>query len=288
MVLSKVAVNIPVTPTNRILDQRLDQLSVLKSNGLVSLCVIAKYLSLVVPITLFGALSISAQDKCTQKLTDLPPASEMLGFHLGMMKDEIKAQVPQVVFGRTDEFGISKTTINPDFDPRIDKTRFQGVRTISLDFLDGRLTSLWIGYDSSFKAHSVDDFLKAISESLHVPNAWASWKSGGRQMRCGDFQLTITTVAGGPSFRILDQAAEDIIAARRDAKERQDAAAEAGDTDNDARKRQVGDLIGDNHNKTYYPAGCQPANEIPQSNRVAFKNTEEAEKAGFKAAKGCH
>ena len=107
-------------------------------------------------------------------------------------------------------------------------------------------------------------------------------------MRCSDFQLTITTVGGGPSFRIVDKAAEDIIAARRDANEQQNAAAEAVDTDNEATRSQARDLIGDSHNKTYYPAGCQRANGIPQSNRVAFKNTEEAEKAGFKAAKDCY
>ena len=54
-------------------------------------------------------------------------------------------------FGGTDPFGVSKTTINPYFDPNIDKTKFEGVRSISLDLLDERLTSLWIGFDETFK-----------------------------------------------------------------------------------------------------------------------------------------
>jgi hypothetical protein len=38
------------------------------------------------------------------------------------------------------------------------------VRSISLDLLDGRLTSLWIGYDEDYKAHDTDEFVKLISQ----------------------------------------------------------------------------------------------------------------------------
>ena len=243
---------------------------------------------LVLLVSLACAASISAQNLCTQKLAELPAAGALFGFHMGMTKEEVKAQVPQTVFGRTDDFGISKTTINPDFDPQIDKTRFQGVRSISLDFLDGKLTSLWIGYDGAFKVQTVDDFVKMISDSFHLPNAWSSWKSRGQQMRCADFQMTVTTMAGAPSFRILDQIAEDTVGARRDAKEQQDAAAEVAAAEATGTKENASDIIGDKHNRIYYSAGCQPAKEIDKPNRVAFKSTEEAEKAGFKGAKGCH
>ena len=239
-------------------------------------------------VTLAWAASISAQNQCTQKLAELPAADALFGFHLGMTKEEVKAQVPQTVFGRTDDFGISKTTINPDFDPQIDKTRFQGVRSISLDFLDGKLTSLWIGYDSAFKIQTTDDFVKMVSDSLHLPNAWSSWKSRGQQMRCADFQMTVTTVAGAPSFRILDQIAEDTVSARREAKEQQDAAAEAAVTETPAASKETSDIVGDKHTRSYYPAGCHPTKDITETNRVVFKSTEDAEKAGFKVAKSCH
>ena len=236
-------------------------------------------------IGFFSAAPVFGQSQCTQKLAELPAAAELLGFHLGMTKDELKIRVPQAVFGHTDEFGISKTTINPDFDPQIDKTKFEAVRSISLDFLDGRLTSLWIGYDSTFKVQTIDDFVKTLSLSLHLPNVWSSWKSKGQQIRCADFQITVTTVAGGPSFRVLDETAEDALASRRAAKEEQESATET--TDSDA-KEELPEIIGDKHSKTYYPAGCQPAKEISEANRVGFKSNEEAERAGFKAAKGCH
>ncbi len=239
-------------------------------------------------VTLVCAASISAQNQCTQKLAELPAAAALFGFHLGMTKEEVKAQVPQTVFGRTDDLGISKTTINPDFDPQIDKTRFQGVRSISLDFLDGKLTSLWIGYDNTFKVQTTDDFVKMVSDSLHLPNAWSSWKSRGQQMRCADFQMTVTTVAGAPSFRVLDQTAEDTVSARREAKEQQDAAAEGAVTETPAAVDETGDIVGDKHTRTYYLTGCHPTKDITETNRVAFKSTAEAERAGFKVAKSCH
>ena len=102
-------------------------------------------------IILLSALAVFAQDnECSLKLADLPVAPELVGFRMGMTTEEVRARVPQVVFGRADAFEVSKTSINPDFDPRIDKASFAGLRTVSLDFLDGRITSLWLGYDGSF------------------------------------------------------------------------------------------------------------------------------------------
>lgn len=231
-------------------------------------------------------LSQTVSAQCTKKVSELPAAPELLGFHLGMTKDEVKARVPQTKFGRADDFGVSKTTINPYFDPAIDKTKFAGVRSISLDLVDDKLTSLWIGFDETFKAHTTEEFVELISQSLQLNGNWSSWRSKGEQLRCADFQLIVTTVAGGPSFRLLDTAADDLIAARRQAKEEQDSLAESSAaTENTETSAEI---IGDKQSKTYYPNGCQPAKEIAAANKVMFKTTEEAEKAGFKAAKNCH
>lgn len=261
-------------------------------------------------LVLFLAGSVSAQ--CTQKLATLPSAPELFGFHLGMTQDEIKQLVPQSVFPRTDHFGVAKTTINPHFDPKIDQVKYNGVRSISLDLLDDKLTSLWIGYDENFKVQTVDEFVKLISTSLQVSGPWSSWKSRGQQLRCADFQLIVSTLAGGPSLRIVDLAAEDTIAARRQEKEQQDEAREAAaaekdggesnsnenestsSTNKDARSNNATvtteppAIIGDKQTKTYYPNGCQPAKEISETNRAVFKTPADAQKAGFKLAKNCH
>ncbi len=179
---------------------------------------------------------------------------------------------------RPDEFTVVKTSINPDFDPRIDKASFTGLRTISLDFLDDHLTSLWFGFDSSFKWQTVEEFTKGISSSLHLPDAWTVWRSRGQRMRCADFQLTVNIVSEGPSFRILDDTAEETLAARRAAKEEEDAAAEGEASE---------EIVGDRQKKIYYDNGCSPSAEIQQTNRIAFKSTEEAERAGYKPAPVC-
>lgn len=226
-------------------------------------------------------LAQSASAQCTKKISELPAAPELAGFQLGMTKEQIKVRVPQTKFGHADSFGVTKTTINPYFDETIDKTKFQGVRSISLDLVDDKLTSIWVGYDETYKVHTTEEFIKVISQSLQVTGGWSSYRSKGQQLRCADFQLVVTTVAGAPSFRLLDTTADNLVAERRQAKEEADAAAEAAVTDDS-------EIIADKQSKTYYPNGCQPAREILEANKVVFKTTEEAEKAGFKAAKNCH
>ena len=234
-------------------------------------------------IFLLAFLSINAAGQCTQKLADLPAAPELFGFRIGMTKEQVKALIPQTKFGHTDHFGVSKTTINPYFDPTIDKSRYPSVRSISLDFLDDRLISLWIGFDETFKIQPLLEFTKAISESFKLPNAWSA-KGRSQQMRCADFQLVATPVARSPSFRLLDVAADDTIAARRQAQEERDSAVEAAVANGAAETEEV---TGDKHTKSYYPARCEGAKTISTENRVIFKTAEEAQKAGFKIAKDC-
>ena len=228
------------------------------------------------------AASVSGAAQCTQKLDDLPPAPELLGFRLGMTKDEIKARVPQTRFGHTDGFGVSKTTINPYFDESIDKSKLESVRSISLDLLDEHLTSLWIGYDETYKIQSVEEFIKAVSASLKLTGTWSAARGKGQQLKCADFQMFVSIVAGGPSLRIVNVAAEETIAQRRQAKEERDsAAAESSETE------EAAEIVGDKKNKVYYLSTCQTNVEVPEANKVLFKSSEEAEKAGFKLAKGC-
>ena len=232
-------------------------------------------------IPLFLALVASnANGQCTKKISELPAVPELLGFRLGMTKDEVKAYVPQTVFGRKDHFGVAKVTINPAFDPTIDKNKFPSVRSISLDLLDDRLTSIWIGYDETYKVQTVDEFEKIISDSLKVPQSWSAARGRGVQLNCADFQLQVSTVAGSPTLRLLDTAADDAVAARRQAKEEEDAAAENAATEEPT-------ITGDKKAKVFYLRSCPPATEISEANKITFKTAEEAEKAGFKLAKGC-
>lgn len=227
-------------------------------------------------------VAIAQTVPCKLSLSSLTAAPELKGFQLGMTMEQAKIHVPQIVFGPTDALGSSKTTINPSFDPRADKSRFQDVRTISLDFLDSRLVSLWIGYDTNFKWTTVSDFAAGISQSLSLPNAWTDWKLRGKQMSCADFEMTISMIAQSPSFRIVDTAATATLAERRTA-----AASEAEAEDEEEASAPEEEIIGDSKSKTYYLPTCQPTTEIREANRVIFKTILDAEKAGYKRLKGC-
>jgi len=221
---------------------------------------------------------VAQEHPCTAKLAGLPQVPELRGFRLGMTPEQVKARVPQVKFPRADDLGVAKTSINPGFDPSMDKASFADVRTVSLDFLDGRVTQLWIGFEDTFKWKTVDEFVKGISLAFSVPDDWGT-KGRGRQLQCADFALTVTPIAGAPSLRIVDSAAEELLVTRRQAKADEAEAAESG-SDGDT-------VIGDSKSKTYYPTDCELLKTVGEKNRVKFNSSADAEKAGYKRVKDC-
>jgi hypothetical protein len=226
---------------------------------------------------LFAGQVHAQESKCALKLSELPESSELFGFRAGMTTEQVKTRVPQIVFGKANEFGLSQTSISPDFDPRFDKASFAGIRTVSLDFLDNRMTSIWFGYDHTYKWQSVPDFVKGISQSLKLPNAWTTWKTRGQRIVCADFEMTVTIVGEGPSFHIADLSADQTIGARRQAKEELESSAVEAEPE----------IIADKRDKVYYTQGCQPTKEMKEPDRIVFKTIVDAENAGYKLAKGC-
>ena len=230
-------------------------------------------LLLLLLLTFFGTgVLVSAQSSsCSLKPDQLANAPELFGVRLGMTPQEVKTALPLVQFGRADPFGVMKTSFNPHFDPRVDQTAFPDVRTISLDFLDGKLITLWIGYEATFKWPTVDPFVTNFSKSLGVAADWPV-KRNGRELKCDGFSLFASMIGGGPSIRITDDRAQDVVAARVEAAL-------------DAEEKQV---IGDIRTKSYYTADCEARDQVPQASRTTFKNKDEAEKAGYTLSKDCH
>jgi hypothetical protein len=222
-------------------------------------------------VVLFAAKTLSAQlPACALKLDQLPNVAELRGFHLGLTFEQVKARVPQIRFGPADQFGVTRISINPSFDRSFDQASFADVRTISLDFLDGQLVKLWIGYESTFKWQTLDEFVAGMSKALNLPAGW-SVKRGGRQLTCDGFSVLASLIAGSPSIRLTDDPAQDTIATRR---EEAAAAAEAM-------------VVGDMRSKTFYSSDCDGRDAIPALSRITFKDKDEAEKAGYKLAKDC-
>lgn len=156
--------------------------------------------------------------KCSLAPVQLSQSAELRGLWPGMTAEQVKALVPSIEMGRSDELGLSKTSFSPDFNPKIDKTAWMGIRTVSLDFLDGRLFSVWIGYNDSYKLKTVDEVVRSVNESLKLAGGWET-KSRGQQLVCGDYQLVVTMVAGSPTLRITDERARETWEKRRAEKE---------------------------------------------------------------------
>ena len=218
-----------------------------------------------------GATAKAQPAACSLKPDQLKEAPELFGFHLGMTLDQVKACSALIQFGSADRYGVIKTTINPHYEPRFEKTVFADVRTISFDFLDGKLVTLWIGFEETFKWPNLDAFVANLSKALAVPGHWPL-KRNGQQLTCDGFSLFASIIARGPSIRVMDEVAQTVIAERRE----------------EAAKADETMVIGDNRTLNYYPADCSAKDDVPPGSRTIFKNKDEAESAGYKLAKVCH
>lgn len=145
--------------------------------------------------------------KCTATLAQFPVTAELYGFRPGMTVEQVKTRFPRLVLARPDQFGVTKTSVNPTFDPALDKTNLQGVRTLAFEFLDGQLYSLSIGYDGEFKWQTLEDFLPGLDKALKLPDAWVKKSWRGHEMDCADFQLTVRLIAQSPSLVVIDKTA---------------------------------------------------------------------------------
>jgi hypothetical protein len=166
----------------------------------------------------FADAALAQESKCSLKLADLPSVPELRGFRVGMTIEQVKARLPKAQVRPADEFGFTSLNIFPDYEPGLDKTAFEGVRTISLEFLDAHVSSLWIGYDKSFKWQTLDEFTPAMTTALKLPNAWRT-KFRTRLLDCADFTVAVIPVGESPSIKINDETARELLEKRKAAKE---------------------------------------------------------------------
>jgi hypothetical protein len=162
--------------------------------------------------------AIGQESRCVIKLAELPSAPELRGFRVGMTVEQVKARLPKLQIRPADEFGVTSVNIFPDYESGIDKTAFEGVRSISLDVLDGRVFSIWIGYDKTFKWQTIDEYVTGITTALKLSNSWRS-KFRTRLLDCSDFTVAVIPVGESPSIKIIDKAAKELLDKRQAAKE---------------------------------------------------------------------
>src|SRR5678810_331078 len=54
-------------------------------------------------VAIFTPFAVAQDTSCKATISSLPAASELKGLRLGMTMEQVKAQVPQITFGPTDE-----------------------------------------------------------------------------------------------------------------------------------------------------------------------------------------
>jgi hypothetical protein len=144
-----------------------------------------------------------------------------------MTIEQVRALTPAAQMMSPDDLGFATTSFSPDFNPQIAKDAFPGVRTVSLEFVDGKLSTIWIGFNKSFKWKTLEEFVPGMSAELGIPDgAWTA-ESSKPKLKCVEFQIEASMIAGGPSIKLIDAAARELWEQRRTAKEEREAEKES-------------------------------------------------------------
>jgi hypothetical protein len=198
-------------------------------NSLETKLSMMKPISILVLIFTCAIFTPAQENKCTLKLTQLKQAPELYGLRIGMTLDQVKVVVPSLQSGPADDLGFATTSFSPDFNPQMDKVLYAGVRTVSLEFLDGKLFLLWIGFNKTYKWKTLDEFVPGMGAALGLPaGAWPV-NSPKPTVDCEDFGITAAMIAGAPSIRLEDTSTREVWNQRRTAKEEMKTEQEAGE-----------------------------------------------------------
>ena len=93
---------------------------------------------------------------------------------------------------RSDDLGVTQQTINPFRD----SARLKGIENVWLRYLDGRVASFRINYDTSVRWQSSAQFAAVIADQLHLPAE--GWRQDGFSIRltCSGFYVDVIGVVG--------------------------------------------------------------------------------------------
>lgn len=156
-------------------------------------------------------------------------APVLAGLRLGMTPDQVQAVFPgssedaevrSALARPPSPFGVTSLIIRPE--KFGSKEKFAGVTQITFDLLDGRVSSINVGYNGPEYPH-VDKFVEKFTEGTSLPGteAWEAYAGLDTQMKtlkCKDFEFQIFAGGQGGNLnyvRIRDLAAETTLRDRR-------------------------------------------------------------------------
>jgi Ankyrin repeats (3 copies) len=122
---------------------------------------------------------VQGGQQCVLKPTTAPA---LRGFRLGMSVSEVSDRFPRYGMPQADPCGRQTFSLDTGFSRLRAFARrpeeFDGVRSVRLAFLDGRLTYVRVTYEGGTEWRSVGEYLASISNSLRLPASWHKTEDG--------------------------------------------------------------------------------------------------------------
>jgi hypothetical protein len=134
--------------------------------------------------------------------------AKVRGLYLGMPASEVSQLFPPLKLDTADEAGESLMSYQLNAGRAI--KGLEGIWSMILNFLDGRLYYYWIYYDD-YEVRSMEEHARNISQKLNLPYRWDKkrWR-----LRCQDFSV-YAVVYGRPGIVVEDDTANRELEARR-------------------------------------------------------------------------
>jgi hypothetical protein len=146
------------------------------------------------------------------------------GLRLGMTQEQVLALFPgsksdkdvRLELDRPpSRFGVSGFTVRPE--RYSTHSKFEGISQIVFTLFDGRVSTLYVGYDGPLWGH-VDEFVSEFSGRLHLPAAdgWEAYVGMDDQLKtlkCKELEISL--FAGGKNLAINYAQMRDLVALQK-------------------------------------------------------------------------
>jgi hypothetical protein len=184
----------------------------------------------------------STQSPSLQCALTRASAPALLGFRLGMTKEELLQRLPGLQVTAANELGVSTVSVKGrDLGVASNNTsEFEQVENVTMELTDNRLTYIRLGYAGTTKWKSADEFVSRAAGWLKVSGEWKHFYDlsnktfrdtedfRAQAIECDGLRLSVGIGVEGvsqqmPHIKLEDMAASGVVEEREAAKARREA-----------------------------------------------------------------
>ena len=169
-----------------------------------------------------------SDDRVTCPLT-IAEAPEMANLRLGMSLSDALVRLPGATVSPADELGVS--TMYVELPP--ERQSATGISNLTLEFTDGRLSYIRVGYPATRRWNSMDEFLAATAARLNLSGTWDYFYDRAeksfrdledfrdKSLECRGFRVSVGLGVEGigpqmPHIKLEDTVAQRLVKAREE------------------------------------------------------------------------